>query len=598
MTVPERLRALRAQMKAVGADACLVPTDDFHGSEYVGDYFKCRKYLTGFTGSAGTAVITQESAGLWTDGRYFLQAEAQLAGSGITLYRMGEPGVPTVHAFLQETLQNGQALAFDGRTVSAAEGKRFEKELGTRQIRLITDVDLPGMVWPDRPALSCKSVWLLEDTYTGRSRGDKLAWLRGEMADRKADTFLLSTLDDIAWLLNIRGDDVAYNPVVLSYLMVKPDQAVLYIQKEAVGPEVLAALQADGIVLAPYDQFYADVSALASDSCIWLDPEGSNYALQKALPAQARILYKANPVIHAKAVKNATEMDNIRQAHLEDGVAVTRFIYWLKTRVGKEQITEISAAEKLEQLRQAGRHYLGQSFDPIIAYGEHASVIHYSPVPETDVPLQPKGMVLADTGGQYLEGTTDITRTIVLGPISDEEKEMFTRVLRGHLNLAGAVFKDGSCGVTLDYLARQPLWEIGLDYRHGTGHGVGYCLNVHEGPNSFHWRPTPGRKAETVFEEGMLTSDEPGYYKDHAYGIRHENLLLTVKGEQTEYGQFMAFETVTLVPFDKDGIDPALLSLAEKGLLNAYHARVYEKLSPYFEGEELCWLQEATAPLA
>ncbi len=593
LTVPERLSALRRRMKEEGIDAYLVPTDDFHGSEYVGDYFKCRKFITGFTGSAGTALITQDMAGLWTDGRYFLQAGKQLEGTGVTLFKMGEEGVPTVQAFVKENLQEGQTLGFDGRTLSALVGDVYAKELTAKGVQIAYNLDLVGDIWAERPALSCKKVWLLDPMYTGQTRAQKLALIRGKMAHVRAEHLLLTSLDDIAWLLNIRGDDVACNPVVLSYVDLTADAVTLYVQEAAIDDAVRSALTADGVTLAPYERFYEDAAALPEGSRIWLDLGKANYTLRRLLD-HTTILNHQNPTLLPKAIKNPVEVENIRKAHLKDGVAVTRFIYWLKHNVDKETITELSAAEKLEELRSAGEHYIGPSFDPIIAYAEHGAIIHYSATPETDVKLEKRAMVLADTGGQYLEGTTDITRTIVLGETTQDEKEYFTRVLRGNLNLAGAKFREGSSGMVLDYLARQPLWEIGEDYNHGTGHGVGFCLNVHEGPNSFHWKAYPGRRAETVLVEGMLTSDEPGYYRENAFGIRHENLMLCRKAEKTAYGQFMDFETVTLVPFDLDAVLPEMMTEREKALLNAYHKNVFEKISPFLAGDELAWLKEAT----
>lgn len=594
MSIHDRLAALRSLMDQKGIDACLVPTDDFHGSEYVGDFFKCRSYITGFTGSAGTALIMKESAALWTDGRYFLQAERQLKGSGITLMRMGTEGVPTVMEYLKENLPENSCLAFDGRTVSAGEGKAFADALAEKNVRILWEEDPVGTIWTDRPALSCRKVWELSERFAGVSRADKLSLVRSAMEKEHADMHVLTSLDDIAWLLNLRGDDVACNPVVLSYLVVEKESAMLYVQEAAIDEAVRSALAADGVMLAPYNSFYEAMQQTASDRRVLLCLNKINYALRQCFPAGVTLIDRENPSTLPKAVKNATEMENIRKAHITDGVAVSRFICWLKHLSADSGVTEISAAEKLEELRREGENYIGPSFEPIIAYGPHASIIHYSATEETDVPLERKNMVLCDTGGQYLEGTTDITRTVVLGEITDEEKEMFTRVLKGALSLSAAVFMEGACGLNLDYLARAALWEIGLDYRHGTGHGVGYCLNVHEGPNSFHWRVTPTRRGDTVLQEGMLTSNEPGYYKDNAFGIRHENLMLTRRGQKTEYGQFMHFEVVTLVPFDLDGIIPEMLSDAERTTLNAYHKKVYETVSPYLEGEEKEWLKEAT----
>ena len=599
-TVPERLTALRERMKKEGIDAYLVPTDDFHGSEYVGEHFKCRCFLTGFTGSAGTALVMQDMAGLWTDGRYFLQAEQQLKGSGITLFKMREENVPTLKEFIDAHLKDGMTLGFDGRTVMMADGEDYEKRFAGRDIRIRCDVDLVGDIWPERPPMSKEPVWLLKEEFAGERTVAKIGRVREALLKVGADALLLASLDDIAWLLNIRGGDVACNPVLLSYLWleVKADSVVLYANGDAFSDEVRTALEDCGVVLKDYLQIYEEVKSIPEKMRVLLDPSSVNFALRRLIPEKAVIVRGDNPTLLMKAVKNPVEAENMAKAHVKDGAAVTRFIRWLKMSVGQEgdkkAITELSAAEKLEEFRRMGENYLGPSFEPIIAYREHAAIMHYSATEETNVPIHAEGMLLADTGGQYLEGTTDITRTIVLGPVSRKEKEFFTRVLRGHLNLAAAHFLYGCSGLCFDYLAREPLWEIGEDYNHGTGHGVGFVLNVHEGPNSFHYRKYPGRRADTVLEEGMVTSDEPGYYLPGAFGIRHENLILCKKAEKQPCGQFMHFEYLTMVPFDPDGILPEMMSEREKQLLNAYHALVREKLAPLLMPEENAWLEEAT----
>lgn len=593
MTVTERISALRRLMKEKNIDAYLVPTDDFHGSEYVGDHFKCREYITGFTGSAGTAVIMQDMAGLWTDGRYFIQAAAQLEGSGIELFRSGEPDVPTVHQFLKEKLQAGMCLGFDGRTVSAAECSALEKLLEKEQITFVTDEDLVGRIWENRPALSCEPAMELDVRWTGKTRADKCAEIREQMRQKGADIFVLSSLDDIAWLLNIRGNDVHCNPVVLSYLAMTCEKIFLFADPRAFSAELYSRLQADGIELHPYNEIYSYLAHIADGNTVLLSGKKVNSRMAGAVSAGVTVLDEENLTLLPKAVKNAVETENERAAHIKDGTAVTKFIYWLKQNVGKEKITELSAAEKLYALREEQENFMGNSFDPIIAYGEHGAIVHYSASPETDAPLEAKGMVLADTGGHYLEGTTDITRTIVLGPVTDKEKKYFTAVLRGNLNLAAARFKYGCTGLNLDYLARGPLWEMGEDYNHGTGHGVGYLLNVHEGPNGFRWKEIPGNPA-AVLEEGMITSDEPGYYLENEFGIRHENLVLCKKAEKTSYGQFMKFEVLTMVPFDLDGVEPEQMNEHERRLLNEYHKEVYRNIAPNLNEEERTWLKEAT----
>ena len=592
MTVKERITALRERMKEKKIDAYLVPTDDFHASEYVGEYFKCRKYITGFTGSAGTAVIMQDMAGLWTDGRYFIQAAAQLEGTGVDLFKMGEPGVPTIHQFLEEKLGEGMCLGFDGRTISAKEAAELSEALGKKGASLSVDYDLVGEVWEDRPALSCEPVMELDVKWAGESRADKCAKIRKAMEEKGADAFVLTSLDDIAWLLNIRGGDVHCCPVVLSYLVMTQKEIKLFANEKVFPAEVLDALAKDGVTLLPYDSIYGYVKTFAKDMKVLLCKQKANSRLVSNIPSEVEILDEENLTLLPKAIKNPVEVENERIAHIRDGVALTKFIYWLKKNVGKIPMTELSAEEKLYSFRAQQENFIDNSFDPIISYGVHAAINHYSATPETDIPIEPRSFLLADTGGNYYEGTTDTTRTIVMGSVTDEQKKFFTAVLRGMLNLGNAKFRYGCTGVNLDYLARGPLWELGQDFNHGTGHGVGYLLNVHEGPNSFRWKVVPGNNA--VLEEGMITSDEPGYYVEDGYGIRHENMIVCKKAEKTQFGQFMCFEFLTMVPFDLDAVVPEQMTAHERELLNNYHAQVYEKISPYLDEDEKAWLKEAT----
>ena len=592
MTVNERITALRERMKEKKIDAYLVPTDDFHASEYVGEYFKCRKYITGFTGSAGTAVIMQDMAGLWTDGRYFIQAAAQLEGTGVDLFKMGEPGVPTIHQFLEEKLGEGMCLGFDGRTISAKEASELSEALGKKGASLSVDYDLAGEVWEDRPALSCEPVMELDVKWVGESRADKCAKIRKAMEEKGADAFVLTSLDDIAWLLNIRGGDVHCCPVVLSYLVMTQKEIKLFANENAFPAEVLDALAKDGVTLLPYDSIYEYVKTFAKDMKVLLCKQKANSRLVSNIPAEVEILDEENLTLLPKAIKNPVEVENERIAHIRDGVALTKFIYWLKKNVGKIPMTDLSAEEQRYSFRAQQENFIDNSFDPIISYGVHAAINHYSATPETDIPIEPRSFLLADTGGNYYEGTTDTTRTIVMGPVTDEQKKFFTAVLRGMLNLGNAKFRYGCTGVNLDYLARGPLWELGQDFNHGTGHGVGYLLNVHEGPNSFRWKVVPGNNA--VLEEGMITSDEPGYYVEDGYGIRHENMIVCKKAEKTQFGQFMCFEFLTMVPFDLDAVVPEQMTAHERELLNNYHAQVYEKISPYLDEDEKAWLKEAT----
>ena len=593
-TIPERLGALRALMQEKGIDAYLIPTDDFHASEYVGEYFKCRKYMTGFTGSAGTAVVTMDAAGLWTDARYFIQAANQLEGSTVTLYRLGEPDVPSVEEFLEKTLMDGQCLGFDGRCVSAKAVDELEAKLAKNGVSIKREEDLVGEIWTERPELSAEPVMELDVKWVGKSRADKLMEIRKAMEEKQADVFVLTSLDDIVWLLNIRGGDVPCNPVVLSYLAMTQQEVILFANEKIFPQEVKDVLAADGVKILPYNDIYEWIEMVETGKTILMNKAKVNSRLAGAVPEGVKILDEENLTYLPKALKTPAEVENMKIAHIKDGVAVTKFIYWLKKNVGKIPMTEISAGEYLNKLRLEQENSLGNSIDPIVSYGAHAAMNHYSATPETDIPIEAEGFLLADTGGQYYEGTTDITRTIVMGPTTDEQKKMFTAVLRGTMNLAAAKFLYGCRGINLDYLARGPLWEMGLDFKHGTGHGVGYLLNVHEGPNSFHWKVTPTRNAGAILEEGMITSDEPGYYVEGQYGIRHENMIVCKKAEKNEFGQFMCFEHLTMVPFDLEAVITEQMNERERALLNAYHAEVYEKISPYLEAEEKEWLKEAT----
>lgn len=597
MKTSEKLALLRAEMKKRGIDAYVVVTDDFHASEYVGTHFKAREFLSGFTGSAGTLVVLPDSAALWTDGRYFLQAAQQLDGSGIELMRMGEPGVPEIADFLRDHVEENGFIGFDSRTVSNAFARTIGEKTREKHIRFAGGEDLVDLVWADRPALSCEPVWTLDVKYTGLTRREKLAMVRGKMEELGADVFVIPALDEVAWLLDLRGGDVLYTPVFLSYLLLGRDQATLCVQKEAVSAEIEAQLKADGISLAPYDDIYRLVAALPAATRVLLDGERANYRITQSVPDGAETLDRPSPIQLMKAMKTPAEQENERLAHIKDGVAVTRFLYWLKHAVGKEPITELSAAKKLESLRAEGEHYLEQSFDPILAYGAHGAIVHYEPTEETDIPLEPHGLCLADTGAQYLEGTTDITRTVALGPLTDEEKRIYTLVLRGHLQLGAAKFLYGCTGENLDMLARTPLWENGLDYNHGTGHGVGFVLGVHEGPERVHW-DVNRQKRHCVIEEGMIFSNEPGIYLAGKFGVRIENLVVVREAERTEFGRFLKLEPLTLVPYDRDAIDLAMLSSRDVELLNDYHAKVCAAILPYLQGDELNWLKEVTAPVA
>ena len=589
--ITERLQKLRESMKNKGISAYIIPSADFHQSEYVGDYFKCREYISGFTGSAGTLVVTADWAGLWTDGRYFLQGAAQLEGSGIDLCKMGEPGVPTVQQWLEKHLTRGQTLGFDGRTMTASEGAALEKAMEKQGVSLRYQLDLVGEIWKDRPGLSTAPAWALSVKYAGRSRKEKLEALREELRRLGADSYILTSLDDLAWLLNIRGGDVACCPVVLGYLMLDDRGVRLYADAGKFTPALAAELEADGVALRPYLDIFSDIETLAPGKTVLVDPGKASYSIRRSIPQGVAVLEQTNPTEEPKAKKTAAEQENMKIAHIKDGVALTRFMKWLKEQVGKEPITEISAANKLEAFRAEQENYLGPSFDPIFGYGPHGAIVHYSATAESDAALKPEGFVLSDTGGHYLEGSTDVTRTFALGPLTAEMRHHYTLVLRGHLHLAAAKFREGCSGLSLDILARKPLWDEGLDYNHGTGHGVGYLLSVHEGPQNIRYRATG---APAAMAPGMITSDEPGLYLTGKYGIRLENLLRCVEKETGEYGTFLGFEPLTMCPFDLDAVEVSALTAEEKALLNAYHRTVRETLSPYMTDEEKAWLGQAT----
>ena len=592
--IQERLKALREEMKKRSIDIYVVPTSDFHESEYVGEHFKARKFITGFTGSAGTAVITMTEAGLWTDGRYFVQAENQLKGSTVALFRMGEEGVPKVDEFIGEKLPEGGCLGFDGRVVNGAWGRKLEKIASEKQAALHVNEDLIDLIWSDRPALSREPLFLLEEKYTGKSTGEKMADLRKAMKEEGANVHILTSLYDIAWLLNIRGGDIASVPVVLSYFVLTEEESIWFLQEEIVTPEIRSYLEENKITTKPYNAIYDYVPRLSADSVVLMDRGAVNYRISSSLDKNIKVVDKPNPTELMKAIKNKTEVDNTRMAHVKDGVAFTKFMYWLKTNIGKIPMTEISASDYLEARRREQEHFIELSFETICAYGANAAMMHYAATPETDTELKPEGFLLVDSGGHYLEGTTDITRTMALGPVTDEMRLHFTTVCRSNLNLANAKFLYGCTGLNLDILSRGPLWEMGIDYKCGTGHGVGYVLNVHEGPNGFRWKVVPERHDNGTLEEGMITTDEPGVYLEGKYGIRTENELVCHKAEKNEYGQFMCFENITYAPIDLDAIDPELMSGREKKLLNDYHKTVYETLSPYLTAEENEWLKRYT----
>lgn len=590
--VSDRIKLLREEMRERGIDMYIVPTSDFHESEYVGDYFKTRSYLTGFTGSAGTAVVTQEEAGLWTDGRYFIQAQGELSGSSITLYRMGEEGVPTVKEYVKENLREGGCLGFDGRVVNARDGETYEKIVKDKQGNLAVVEDLVGAIWEERPSFPKNPAFVLEEKYAGESVQSKLGRVREKMKEEQADIHILTSLYDIAWLFNVRGGDIAHVPVVMSFAVITLEMCIWFVHPEVLNDEVCRYCEENHISISEYEAVYGYVESIPAEKRVLLNKSIVNYRICSGLKAE--LVQAPNPSEWMKAVKNETELANIRHAHIKDGVAFTKFMYWLKNHIGKETITEISAADYLRERRQEQDLFLDVSFDTISAYGANAAMMHYAPTPETDAALRPEGFLLVDSGGHYLDGSTDITRTMALGALSHEQKLYFTTVCRSNLNLAAAKFLYGCRGTNLDILARGPLWELGLDYKCGTGHGIGYVLNVHEGPNAFRWKQSSDPGGDCVLEGGMVTTDEPGVYLEGQYGIRTENELLCRNAEKNEYGQFMEFEIITYAPIDLDAILPEKMTERERGLLNEYHKIVYGKISPFLNDGEREWLREYT----
>lgn len=592
MDVAKRIEKLRSLMEEKGIDAYVVPTADFHQSEYVGEHFKARKYITGFSGSYGTAVITKDDAGLWTDGRYFFQAENQMKGSGVRLMKMFVGDTPSIPEFLKLSVPEGGTVAFDGRVLSMGEGQEYEETLKDKQIKIHYSEDLIDAVWEDRPPLSDKPAFFLEETYSGESTASKLCRVRKAMAEHGADTHIIASLDDICWLLNVRGDDIDFFPLLLSYAIVAMDGVKLYVDEKKLNHIILDELSANQVSIHPYNDIYEDVKHINPSSKVLIDPMKMNYALYKNIPCA--IIESANPTILMKAMKNETELHNIKAAHIKDGAAITKFMYWVKTRYDKEPITELSSAEKLTELRAQQDGYIRDSFEPLCAYADHAAMMHYSPSEETDVELKAGAFFLNDTGGGYLEGSTDITRTFVLGSIDKQMKKYFTAVVRAMMRLSRARFLYGCYGYNLDVLARGPIWDLDLDFQCGTGHGVGYLGNIHEAPTGFRWYVVPSKNEHHQLEEGMVITDEPGIYEDGQFGIRIENEFIVRKGTKNKYGQFMNFETITFAPIDLDGIDPEEMSRDEREWLNQYHKDVYEKISPYLSAEEQDWLKEYT----
>ena len=603
----DRIELLRAAMKREGIDAYMIPTADFHNSEYAADHFRTREFFSGFTGSAGTLVVRGEEACLWTDGRYFIQASSELEGSGVALMKMGEPGVPTISEYLEQNMQEGSVLGFDGRCVPFKEGRGYEKLMKRKKGSLRIDLDLSEGIWTDRPALPCHPVMILEEDYTGEDIEAKLGRLRDAMQQEGASSYIDSKLDNIMWLLNMRGSDVACNPVALTHVLVDDRNVYLFIQDGEVTQELRSYAALHRISILPYDDLEEFLAVYDHRGDLLCDPDCVSYSvflaaskgLHKA-SAEYGLIRSQSPLIKFKSIKNDVELANIRGCYKRDSAALCRFIMWLTDRVGKpgmEPLTESGAAAYLDNLRSGIEDYMDLSFGTISAYGPNAAMMHYEAVPGvSDAELRPEGMLLVDSGAQYLTGTTDVTRTIALGPVTDEMKKHYTLTAVSNLQLMGAVFLYGCTGAGLDILAREPMWKEGLDYKCGTGHGIGYFLSVHESPPSIRWRVFPGRQ-DAPFEPGMIVSDEPGVYLEGRYGIRIETILEVVEHSENEWGRFLAFEPLTLVPLDRNLIDPAYLTPETRKLLNEYHERVRAELMPLMDPEEQEWLILQTEPV-
>ena len=581
----KKLDALRQEMKKENIQAYIVPTSDDHDTEYVCSHFMSRSYLSGFTGSAGTLVVGLDQAALWTDGRYFIQAKDQLAGSGIDLMKMGVEGTPSISAYIVDHLSSGSVVGFDGRLFSEAMVEIYEEAFDKKDLILKTDLDLVDRIWKDRPVLPHTSTFHFEKQYAGKTMVEKIAAVRDILS---ADHLMITKVDQVAWLFNLRAHDIPSFPVAMAYAIVSQDKASIYIDDSRLDATSRELFAKNHVTIRPYDAIYTDVQTLTGT--VSVDPYTINSTLYRFI--EADIEEEENPIELMKACKNEVEIEQTKHAHLKDAIAMTQFMYWLKTNVGKIPMSEMSAAQKLHDLRASQADFIEDSFATIAAYKEHGAIVHYQSSPETDVPLQPEGLFMVDSGGHYYQGTTDITRTFVLGEITEYERKCFTWALQCHIRLEQATWLYGCTGEQLDMIARQPLWKHSLDFKHGTGHGVGHVLSVHEGPNVIRWQ-----QAYTPFEAGMITSDEPGIYIEGQFGIRHENEVLAVNLDKNAYGQFMGFEPLTWVPFHVDGLDVDEMQPAEVAWLNAYHAKVYEKVSPYLNEQQRQWLAHACRSL-
>ena len=592
--IPERIAALREAMKQHKIDAYIIPTSDPHMSEYPADCWKYREWISGFTGSAGTVIITADKAGLWTDSRYFLQASTQLEGTGIELFKMMLPETPTIPEFLTHELKEGQTVGLNGETYSLADARSLEKALAEKEIKLNTNASLIDPIWKERPAIPEAPMFEMPVELSGKSTEDKLIDINKMLHKAGADCTILSALDEVAWTFNIRGTDVAYNPVVISYAFVSEKESVLFVNPKKIPAEIAEHLKKEGVTLADYGMLATFLSRLPEQTRVFIDSKRTNVAIYNALPKSSILIEGTSPANHLKSIKNETEIKGFRNAVLKDGIAMTKFYFWLEKMLkAGEKVTELSAAAKLTALRSEQPQYVMDSFASISSYGPHGAVVHYSPTPETDTELKTDSLYLLDSGAQYLDGTTDITRTIALcDEPSEQMKKDFTRALKGTIGIAKCKFPAGIRGCLIDAFARKALWDAGINYLHGTCHGIGHCLNVHEGPQSIRMEENP-----VILEPGMVMSDEPAMYRPDEYGIRTENMILIREDSETEFGKFLGFETLTLCYIDTKLVIPSMLSVREHAWLNKYHQMVYDLVSPHLTEEEKAWLKEKTAEI-
>lgn len=587
-SIKERIHALRMTFRPNNIKAFIIPSTDPHLSEYVAPYWMSREWISGFTGSAGTAVILMDKAGLWTDSRYFLQAEKELEGSGITLYKEMLPETPSITKFLCQNLKPGESVSIDGKMFSVQQVEQMKEDLAPYQLQVNLFGDPLKNIWKDRPSMPDAPAFIYDVKYAGKSCGEKVAAIRTELKKKGIFALFLSSLDEIAWTLNLRGSDVHCNPVIVSYLLVTQDEVVYFISPEKITQEVNEYLQEQQVSLRKYDEAESFLNSFTGEN-ILIDPKKTNYAIYSAINPACKVVRGESPVTLLKAIRNEQEIAGIHHAMQRDGVALVKFLKWLEASVLSGKETELSVDRKLHEFRAAQPLYIGESFDTIAGYKEHGAIVHYSATEESDVTLQSKGFLLLDSGAQYLDGATDITRTIALGELTEEEKTDYTLILKGHIALAMAKFPAGTRGAQLDVLARMPIWSHGMNFLHGTGHGVGHFLSVHEGPQSIRMNENP-----IVLQPGMVTSNEPGVYKAGSHGIRTENLTLVCKDKEGMFGEYFKFETITLCPICKKGIIKEMLTAEEVKWFNDYHQTVYKKLSPSLNEEEKKWLLEAT----